>query len=213
MTFEIINDNALDIIADLGEFDYVITDPPYPIGGKSAMQNTKSILQARTMMAALSETIIFHAFQKVKKKDTFTSWMFCDWRSIGSYYLLFESIGMRRQQCIVWDKVDCGFPHAYPERHELILFSRRPGRMPPGKKEHNIIAEKKISGPKKTHAFEKPPTLVKRMCATFPPGRVLDPFCGTGGLLLGAHRIGWDVVGIDLDAEYCDIARRRLADG
>jgi DNA modification methylase len=46
--------------------------------------------------------------------------------------------------------------------------------------------------------------------ATCPPrGIVLDPFCGTGTTMLVAQRMGRRSIGIDLSAEYLDLARKR----
>lgn len=48
--------------------------------------------------------------------------------------------------------------------------------------------------------------------ATCPPGGVvLDPFCGTGTALLVARELGRRAVGIDVAADYLDIARTRLS--
>jgi DNA modification methylase len=47
--------------------------------------------------------------------------------------------------------------------------------------------------------------------ATCPPGGVvLDPFCGTGTALLVAHGLGRRSLGIDLAAEYLELAAARL---
>ena len=46
---------------------------------------------------------------------------------------------------------------------------------------------------------------------TFVGDVVLDPFCGSGTTCLAAARLGRDCIGIDISAEYCGIARRRLA--
>ncbi|MDY6769714.1 MAG: methyltransferase domain-containing protein [Candidatus Nanohaloarchaea archaeon] len=43
-------------------------------------------------------------------------------------------------------------------------------------------------------------------------GTVLDPFCGTGGILLEAGLLGCDVYGSDVQAEMVDGARTNLAD-
>ena len=43
--------------------------------------------------------------------------------------------------------------------------------------------------------------------------KLLVPYCGTGSEMVGALLAGWDyVVGIERDAEYVEIAKRRLAD-
>jgi site-specific DNA-methyltransferase (adenine-specific) len=44
---------------------------------------------------------------------------------------------------------------------------------------------------------------------TPPGGTVLDCFCGSGTTLIAADREGFDAIGIEQDAEYAAIARRR----
>lgn len=46
----------------------------------------------------------------------------------------------------------------------------------------------------------------------YAPRRILIPFSGSGSELIGAFLAGWDeIVGVELGAEYVDIARRRLS--
>lgn len=40
---------------------------------------------------------------------------------------------------------------------------------------------------------------------------LLDPFAGSGSTILAAHRLGIKAIGIEKSAEYCEIARARLA--
>jgi site-specific DNA-methyltransferase (adenine-specific) len=47
---------------------------------------------------------------------------------------------------------------------------------------------------------------------TFAGDLVLDPFMGSGSALVAAARVGRRFVGYDLDPDYVDIARRRVAD-
>jgi hypothetical protein len=48
--------------------------------------------------------------------------------------------------------------------------------------------------------------------AAYAPRRVLVPFAGSGSEMIGAALAGWEyVLGIDAEAEYCAIARARLA--
>jgi hypothetical protein len=44
------------------------------------------------------------------------------------------------------------------------------------------------------------------------PGVVLDPFLGTGSTALAAERLGRRWIGIELNANYCALARHRLAE-
>ncbi len=58
-----------------------------------------------------------------------------------------------------------------------------------------------------------PPTdLMAYLCRLVTPkgGVVLDPFCGSGSTGKAAVREGFDFLGIELDPEYAEIARKRI---
>jgi len=65
---------------------------------------------------------------------------------------------------------------------------------------------------KGAHFATFPPNLIKPMIKSSCPedGVVLDPFCGSGTALVVAHKLGRKWVGIDLNPEYCELARKRL---
>jgi site-specific DNA-methyltransferase (adenine-specific) len=45
---------------------------------------------------------------------------------------------------------------------------------------------------------------------TPPGGTVLDPFAGSGSTGVAAKRLGFKFIGIEMNDEYVEIARRRL---
>ena len=47
---------------------------------------------------------------------------------------------------------------------------------------------------------------------TPPGGTVLDPFAGSGSTLIAAAHEGFSAIGIEREAEYIAIARRRLTE-
>jgi len=63
------------------------------------------------------------------------------------------------------------------------------------------------------HPTVKPTDLMRWLCrlVTPPGGTVLDPFCGSGSTGVAANAEGFDFVGIEREAEYVEIARRRIA--
>ena len=58
-----------------------------------------------------------------------------------------------------------------------------------------------------------PATLAERCikAGSRPGDTVLDPFAGAGTTLLVADRLQRDAVGIELNADYCALIRKRLA--
>ena len=67
-------------------------------------------------------------------------------------------------------------------------------------------------GCENNHPTVKPTELMRYLCrlVTPPGGVVLDPFCGSGSTGRGAVLEGRSFVGIDLDAAYVEIARKRI---
>ena len=63
------------------------------------------------------------------------------------------------------------------------------------------------------HPTVKPTDLMRWLCrlVTPPGGTVLDPFCGSGSTGVAALSEGFNFVGIEREAEYVEIARRRIA--
>jgi site-specific DNA-methyltransferase (adenine-specific) len=65
------------------------------------------------------------------------------------------------------------------------------------KREHPAVFPDKI-----------PYDLIRVFCP--PGGIVLDPMSGSGSTVVGAQRLGMRFIGIDIEAKYMDICRRRL---
>jgi site-specific DNA-methyltransferase (adenine-specific) len=66
----------------------------------------------------------------------------------------------------------------------------------------------------KDHPAPFPLELASRLVKmfSFVEDTVVDPFCGTGTTMLAALKNGRNSIGIELDADYCSMAARRLMD-
>lgn len=80
-----------------------------------------------------------------------------------------------------------------------------------GAREHN--PEQPSAHVRNVHPTVKPTDLMRWLCrlVTPPGGTVLDPFCGSGSTGVAANAEGFDFIGIEREAEYVEIARRRIA--
>lgn len=75
-------------------------------------------------------------------------------------------------------------------------------------------ASRRDRGESNTHPTCKPTALMEYLVKLVSPpgGTVLDPFLGSGTTGVAALRGGFSFVGIEQSAEYCEIARRRIAE-
>jgi len=64
-----------------------------------------------------------------------------------------------------------------------------------------------------THPTVKPTDLMAWLCrlVTPPGGIVLDPFAGSGSTLVAAKREGFQYIGIEREAEYCELINKRMS--
>ena len=78
-----------------------------------------------------------------------------------------------------------------------------------------IWVEKGTAKQTNHHPTVKPLKLMEYLCTLLkPPSEhpiLLDPFCGSGTTLMAAFNTGWSYIGIDKEAEYVEIAKKRVA--
>ena len=79
--------------------------------------------------------------------------------------------------------------------------------------DHDARKASNAAGSKNNHSTVKPVDLMAYLVRLVTPkgGLVLDPFCGSGSTGMGCVQEGMKFVGIELDASYSEIARRRIA--
>ena len=206
MNNSVIHGDALEIVRDMGEFDYLITDPPYLVTGGTASRSLDTVQKYQEMNRMASASFIMAVMRDVIKAKKFACWIFCDFRYMSVMASRMYEMGLTKQYCLVWDKQAFGLGRTYRRGFELILHAANYSLKSSSTKD--IFQVKHQRG----QFMSKPPEIVQYACKEFPKGRVLDPFCGGGGLLAGAKRLGWDILGIDIDENSVDVANQRLSE-
>jgi len=124
------------------------------------------------------------------------------------------------KQQVIWDKGPMGMGWHYRRSYETVLVSQVPGaacKWYGGRDVENIIRPgdygiRKIIPSAEQHPTPKPIELGLHFIGlhTEPGDVVLDPFCGHGPFMVAAKMLGRNYIGIEINEEYCQIARDRL---
>ena len=125
MSTEIHTADALEIIGDLGEFDAVITDPPYATGGELNMKDPQSILEAREMVDGLCQSLVAGVLRGVRRRKgvKFSVWMMTDWRQVSFFSAILRGLGLPSQSSLIWDKGSGSMSPLYHTSYEMILYA------------------------------------------------------------------------------------------
>jgi adenine-specific DNA-methyltransferase len=203
----IIEGDCLDILPALasGSADFILTDPPYMVRYASRdgrrVENDDNDAWLKPAFAEL---------YRVLAPDSFAV-SFYGWPHADRFLDAFRAAGFRVAGHLAFPKRYTSTTRFLRYQHELAYLLAK-GR--PGRPEEPIgdVLDWTYSG-NKLHPTQKPLSVLLPLIETFcpPDGLVLDPFAGSGSTLVAAKMLGRHYLGIELDPEYCAIAKRRLA--
>ena len=229
--WRVIHGDCLDVLPTLGQCDHVITDPPYEaeahtkgrrVKGRRVLKKTDRC-GSRTLKVAVlpfdpigSDTR--DAVSSLVAKATIR-WaiVFCQCEAAQAWAKALAPMVYKRTG--IWVKPD-GQPQISGDRpgmgYESIVFCHRAGRSRwNGGGRHGVFthlsSRYEFKG-RQLHPTTKPLPLMLELVSlfTYPGELVVDPFCGSGTTGVACMRLGRRFIGIEKDAEYADLARRRL---
>lgn len=110
-----------------------------------------------------------------------------------------------------WPKVGSTANEIFGKRAPIEYEERHPDSGGASRFFYCAKAIKSERGEGNGHPTVKPIKLMRYLCRliTPPQGIVLDPFCGSGSTGVAAREEGFQFIGIEREAEYVEIARRR----
>jgi site-specific DNA-methyltransferase (adenine-specific) len=222
----VVEGDCLELMKALpdGCVDAVVTDPPYSSG---ARRDSERAVRGASMLRETEDADWF-------SHDQMTTWgftwflrgllsetrrtlhdgshvyIFCDWRQQPNVYGIIESVGLRVNHTIVWDKVNFGMGCYFRNQHEFIVFGSAGMPAPMAMLNHGSV----VSIPRERgeyHPTEKPESLMGWLIEAITAQTILDPFCGSGTTLVAAAKLGRHFLGFEISPEYCAVARKRLA--
>jgi DNA modification methylase len=182
----------------------LLTDPPYGIQHKSSYT-------APSTTAKWMEKEIFGDSDTASRDYAIGKYK--EWAVFGSIKQVVPHSWYRG--VLVWDKGeasgmgDLSFP--WKPSWELIFVG---GEMWNGRRDSGVLSGFTVvtrASMGRTHPNEKPVSLIKHIISKHPAKVIVDPFMGTGATLIAAREMGRAAIGFEIEEEYCEIAKNRLA--
>jgi site-specific DNA-methyltransferase (adenine-specific) len=189
MSVELIHGDCMDYMRGLPDnaFELAIVDPPYGIG--LASNSFRGKQKKKSWDENIPSKKYFDELMRVSCNQIIWG---------GNYFDLPPSKGF-----LIWDKIQ-PFDFTSSMCEMAWMSIQRPAKM---FRLHVVTAEKE-----KIHPTQKPVKLYEWILAKFsePGDRILDTHLGSGSSAIAAHYSGHDFVGIELDADYYEAAKKRF---
>lgn len=215
--------DCLVALSDLGDgsIDVVITDPPY-----EAEAHTSQRLVARAGGKLAVEPLTFPPITEEQRVASARQmariarrWIlvFCQVEAAMKWRAVLEDAGAVYKRTCIWVKPD-GKPQYSGDRpgigYESIVACHAPGRSRwNGGGSHGVFIVNKGGDARTGHQTQKPLALMEVLVRLFSdPGELIaDPFVGSGTTGVAALRLGRRFIGWEMNREYVEVARRRIA--
>jgi DNA modification methylase len=229
------NSDTFDRLLQGERADLVFTDPPYNVAidghvcGLGRIRHREFAMGVGEMSreaftAFLRQTLGYAAGCC---RDGAIAFVCMDWRHIGELLAAGEAVFSEFKNLCVWNKTNGGMGSFYRSKHELVFVFKVGGAAhtntfglgDTGRYRTNVwdYAGVNTLRPGRTeelamHPTVKPVALVAEAikdCSR--RGEVvLDPFAGSGSVLIAAHRTGRRARLVEFDPAYCDQIVRRF---
>jgi DNA modification methylase len=211
--------------------NYAITDPPYNIkidgnaAGHGRIHYREFALASGEMSQAEFTGFLGEAFRHIRQYTApgAICAAFIDWRHLPDMLVAGQNNFVELKNVCVWVKPNGRLGSFYRSRHELVFL----WKCSRGKHVNNFelgqhgctrtniweyaSGSVTATGAQGDHPTPKPASLIAdaiRDCSRR-GDLILDPFCGSGTILLAAERTRRAARTIEIDPGYCDVAIRR----
>ena len=211
----------------------VVTDPPYNLAvsfirGMGRSRHREFAMASGEMSEAQFVEFLAraHALTLAHSEAGALHFVFMGWQHLREALNAGQGVYGDLVQLVVWDKLSAGMGGLYRNQHELVLVWKVPGASSlnnvelgkHGRNRSNVWSHRGLAGFGKerdedlaAHPTVKPAALIADALrdASKPRDVVLDPFAGSGTILLAAEATGRRARAIEIDAHFCDVALAR----
>jgi DNA modification methylase len=225
---------SYDMLLDGQKAQFVFTDPPYNVAidgnvcGLGHIRHREFAMASGEMTEAEFTGFLKTNFERLAANMTDGSvHMVCmDWRHQGEMLAAGREVYSELKNLCVWNKSNAGMGTFYRSKHELIYVWKsgtaahvnnfelgQHGRYRTNVWDYPGISTQRAGRLQELamHPTVKPVALVADAIkdVSAPGNLVLDPFAGSGTILIAAERTGRKASALEIDPAYVDAAVRR----
>ena len=225
---------AYDRLLEGAKAQFVFTDPPYNVEidghvcGLGRVRHREFAMGCGELSEVEFTTFLGAVFALLAENtiDGSIHQICMDWRHIGEMLAAGRTVYSELKNLCVWNKTNAGMGSFYRSKHELVFVWKsgaaahinnfEPGQH--GRHRSNVWDYAGVNSVRAgrleelaMHPTVKPVALVAdaiKDCSRR-GGLVLDPFCGSGTILIAAERTGRKARALEIDPNYVDVAVRR----
>ena len=225
---------AYDQLLAGAKAEFVFTDPPYNVAidghvcGLGRVHHRDFAMGCGEMSEAEFTAFLEAIFRLLAENtiDGSIHQICMDWRHLGEMLGAGRTVYRELKNLCVWNKSNAGMGSFYRSKHELV-FVWKSGTAAHinnfelgqhGRHRSNVWDYAGVNSMRAgrmdelaMHATVKPVGLVADAIkdCSHRAGLVLDPFCGSGTILIAAERTGRKARALEIDPNYVDVAVRR----
>ncbi len=194
--------DCLEVLPTLapGSVDCVVTDPPYGMSYVSGWRSVSHSMLANDDSAG----ILTWACDWARTNATHSAYLFCRWDNLQDI--------TKPDSFITWIKNNHGsgdLHHEHGRKTEGIAFYGGKNHFFPSGRPADVVFADRVSTDR--HPTEKPVELMEQVIE-WTDGAIVEPFLGSGTTGVAAVRLGRRFIGVEIDPDYFEIAKRRIQD-
>lgn len=216
--YQLIHDDCLNILPTIEEVDLIITDPPYLMNYKTGWRKDKTHKFTKPILNDNNELLIHQTIPLLHKnlKQGGAIYMFCNSNHVEIFKQELQKY-FTIKNILIWVKNNWSagdLKGAYAKQTEFIIYAVKGRHLLNGRRDSDVLKYNRVAGKKQVHQNQKPVNLLEYLIkkSSNEGDTVLDCFMGSGSTGVACKRMNRKFIGIELDEDTYNLAKRRIHD-
>lgn len=207
--------DCLEVMKDIPDWSVIVTDPPFNIGYryssyKDRMAEDDYYSMLTDIVNSTSQAVIIHYPEQLHKlsiklgyaPNKVVSWVYNS--NTGKQHRDIAYYGVKPEF------KNRGKDYKNPEDKRIMRLIAN-GKKPRLYDWWNVNQVKNVSKDKTAHPCQMPIEVMENIIKTLPDDyTIIDPFMGSGTTGVACKNLNRNFIGIELDEEYFEIAKKRI---